>query len=327
MPDRYYAQKWGTEVENSLSKSYEMPKTSKSTREKRTRSYCWTIHNFTASIVIRLRHVVESSNGRVRYLLFGRERGAETGRRHLQGYVLFKNPQGMRAAKRVIGVPQAHFEICRGSPQSNILYCRKDGDWESYGDEPKQGARSDLETIQAEIESGASDLEVAKRHFGQWCYHRRSFAEYREMLSRTGAIRKDLRVYLLLGRTGVGKTRFVFNRDPALWPNPDVELKWFDGYCGQSTALIDDYRGGAPLEWLLRVLDIYPVKVPVKGGFVEWRPSEIWLTSNDDMDLWYPDKDISPLVRRVTRVIDLRQLVNTEWEDVKKHITESINSE
>lgn len=31
--------------------------------------------------------------------------------------------------------------------------------------------------------------------------------------------------------------------------------------------------------WLLRLLDIYPLRVPVKGSFVNWCPSFIFVTS------------------------------------------------
>ena len=71
---------------------------------------------------------------------------------------------------------------------------------------------------------------------------------------------------MLWGPSGTGKSRFVAARWPdAFWKAP--ESKWWDGYSGQETVVLDDFKDYAmPLVELQRLLDWYPLWVEVKGG-------------------------------------------------------------
>jgi len=60
----------------------------------------------------------------------------------------------------------------------------KDGNFYEIGERPRQGRRTDLDLIRFDIENGISDLEIAKKNFSQWCYHRRSFGAYRDLVSK-----------------------------------------------------------------------------------------------------------------------------------------------
>ena len=54
------------------------------------------------------------------------------------------------------------------------------------------------------------------------------------------------------------------------------KMDWFDGYIGQDTAIFDDFRAsGNRFSYILRIIDRYPMDVPVKGGFVYWNPKYI----------------------------------------------------
>lgn len=61
----------------------------------------------------------------VQYMLMSAEIAPETGTPHLQGWVQFKTNMRMSAVKKVHG--KAHWELMRGSIDSNEAYCRKDG--------------------------------------------------------------------------------------------------------------------------------------------------------------------------------------------------------
>lgn len=86
------------------------------------------------------------------------------------------------------------------------------------------------------------------------------------------------------GETGEGKTRKAveiaerFNLD--YWMTND-SLRWFDGFHGQDIAIIDDFRKSMLQDWnyMLRLLDGYNLDVQVKGGFVEWNPKIIIITT------------------------------------------------
>ena len=72
-------------------------------------------------------------------------------------------------------------------------------------------------------------------------------------------------VWVLWGPSGTGKSRFVAARWPdAFWKAP--ESKWWDGYSGHETVVLDDFKDyGMPLVDLQRLLDWYPLWVEVKG--------------------------------------------------------------
>lgn len=293
-------------------------------RGERQRRWVFTINNYTDSDIEALSRC---GSEEAKYLIFGKETG-ENGTPHLQGYVEFKNPRTLRGVSRLI--PRAHLEIARGSSEQAAAYCKKDNDFTEFGQiSVGRGRRTDLDKIKEKIKEGAREIEIADEYFSRWVVYRRSFAAYRELHARTQP-RTDLRVYLLVGDTGVGKTRYVFDRcggarnpdlDQELWTAVDPELKWFDGYHGHPQVLLDDYRGSAPFEWLLRLLDRYPMSVPVKGSFTQWRPTTIWITSNLTPDQWYPSVDLAPLLRRISKTVSItRGIGDVEWNDLQEDL-------
>jgi len=69
-----------------------------------------------------------------KYIVFGYERGEE-GTPHLQGYVHLSTQKTLSAMKKFI--PRAHLEPRRGTIDEAVDYCKKDGDFEEYGEKPK----------------------------------------------------------------------------------------------------------------------------------------------------------------------------------------------
>lgn len=111
----------------------------------------------------------------------------------------------------------------------------------------------------------------------------------------------EVKVYI--GPTGTGKSRKAHDEDKITWTHHGD--RWFDGYENQESVLFDDFEGiksGVPFRKLLQLTDRYPLKVPVKGGFVNWRPRLIIFTTNVEPDAWYPEEDIAPLRRRITSI-------------------------
>lgn len=295
-------------------------------RAKRARGYVFTLHHFTSSDILRLRDLGRRAE-RITYLVFGREYGEQTNRRHLQGYLYFKNPITLGGAKQCIGNPTVHVEAQLGTGPQASEYCKKSGDYEEFGRCPAMGRRTDLEQIRIQIESGASDMDIASASFSRWCMYRRAFAEYRRLVQSDRSRRVDLKVIVLHGDAGVGKTRLVWERAERLgkniWASSTPDLKWFDGYEGEEVVLIDDFRGGCEVGWFFRVLDIYPLQVPIKGGFVEWRPKEIWITSNLHPDHWFPTLfDKAPLYRRLHHMVEC---IDIDYEQLCEKVDSLLN--
>ena len=126
------------------------------------------MNNYTDEHVSILRSIAETPS--VRYLIFGREVAPTTNTPHLQGFVIFDRAQRHSYLRnRLNGV---HTELTRGSSQAAATYCKKEGDFEEFGDFPdEQGKRTDIEKftgwVQEFIELNGripSQREIATNH-------------------------------------------------------------------------------------------------------------------------------------------------------------------
>lgn len=261
----------------------------------------------------------------VSYHIFGNEVG-EGGTPHLQGYLEFERRLTFRRVKQLVG-SRAHIESARGSSSACIAYSKKDGDYHEWGSPRGQGRRNDLNEIRTAIAAGASELQIAEQHFSRWVVYRRSFDRYRQLICPSRSWKSF--VVLLVGDTGVGKTRAVHEcserTTESLWIWGGD--RWFDGYAGHSMAVFDDFDAGAMRTLgrgqVLRLLDRYAMQVPVKGSFVVWAPHIIFLTSNSTPRSWCDDFDdngstMRALLRRIDRVY--------EWDARRDRFDEDMGS-
>lgn len=274
----------------------------------RSKRWCFTLNNPTQEeedlLLTQGEEIGNDSNLMIplTYLIFGKEYGQGCNTLHFQGYLELKKKLSLSSVKEFL--TRAHWEKAKGTGQQASDYCKKDGDFVEFGTlNPGQGARTDLLKIKDMIKDGASELEIAEDHFKQWVVYRRSFTAYRSLLSTSRSW--PTKVHVIWGKTGTGKTRYVWDQvmDSSAWTPGD--FKWFDGYTGQRIAIFDDYRGEYPLQMLLKLCDRYPMQVPIKGGFVEWKPTKIYITSNINPSYWYPNADrysLAAMFRRFSRV-------------------------
>jgi len=110
-------------------------------------------------------------------------------------------------------------------------------------------------------------------------------------------------VHVFWGATGTGKSRRAWDEAGLLAYPKDPRTKFWDGYQGNVNVVMDEFRGAIDISHLLRWFDRYPVIVEVKGSSVVLRATTIWITSNLDPRLWFPDIDAqtqAALLRRLT---------------------------
>jgi len=268
----------------------------------RSKHWCFTLNNHTDDDAETLRklHV----DGHATYVIFGNEVG-ESGTPHLQGFISLVRRSRMRSVKSLIG-DRAHLEPARNITAS-IEYCKKDEDFVEIGSPPRgQGSRSDLESVRDLIRGGQSAKDVADAHFGVWAKYHKAIGIYEQWHASVRDWKSETIVYW--GATGTGKSKRVW--DAAREERIDLYVhtgeSWFDGYTGQEWALFDDYNGGEfKLTYLLRLLDRYPMLVPVKGGYVQWKPKKIFITSNKKPDDWYTVRNTEQyraLLRRIDAI-------------------------
>lgn len=105
----------------------------------RAKRWVFTLNNWTSDDVDT---IVERLEPECKYLVFGREVG-EGGTPHLQGYVHLKQCLRFNALKALIG-NRVHLAVARGTAQEAADYCKKDGDYEEFGEcDAGQGKRTD----------------------------------------------------------------------------------------------------------------------------------------------------------------------------------------
>lgn len=249
----------------------------------------------------------------VRYAVWQQERG-NTGNLHFQGYIEFTRGVRLADVRRII--PTAHWEQRRGTREQAREYCRKTdsriegpfeyGNWGGGG----TGARTDLSEVKAQIDSGASDLDVAELHFSSWVRYGRSFSTYRALRSPNRDFKTEVRVYH--GATGAGKSRRAQLEagENAFWKSRG---NWWCGFDGVQPVVIDEFYGWLPYDFLLRLLDRYPLRVETKGGSVNFASRLIIITSNLPIRDWYSrDKfpNIDALMRRVDLVDEMNNVID-----------------
>ena len=145
--------------------------------------------------------------------------------------------------------PTVHIEPMWGTFDENETYCTKEGKLIEFGERPFQGQRRDLIDMKRKLDEGIEPLELAEdeEFFGVIGRHHR-FAETYYDYKRYKKFKTDRdkpNVYVLVGKTGVGKTSWVDNKFGAgNWeklPTPAGNTWWWTRQCCRSdTIVIDD---------------------------------------------------------------------------------------
>lgn len=267
------------------------------------KDFCFTLNNYTEDELRTIRGM--EFEDKITYLVCGLERG-ESGTPHIQGFVQFERKITIAGLKKLLGSNRIHAEVRHGTPEQAAEYCKKEGDCFEFGNlrTEGQGHRSDLARVKESLDKGMSIADVADQHFDAFVKYGKNIQLYRDL--RSGHRNWPTQVIWLWGKTGSGKSRKAYEESHSMCNGSvayigDSSLKWFDPYRGERGAVLDDFDGSAPLPLLLRLFDRYPLRVPIKGGFVEFVGHYIWVTSNRSPDELYGAQfQFDALMRRLT---------------------------
>lgn len=263
--------------------------------------------------IVFTQHAIEEPiyNEKLKYLAYAKETCPTTGKEHWQGFAYAKTPMKLTGWKKLfIG---AHIESMRGDFKSNEKYCSKEGQLTEHGQRPRQGERTDLQELKIQLDAGRRPLEIADEVDGMFTvvakHHR--FAETYFQYKRHKKLAHDREapeVYVRIGPPGTGKTKWMDDTyGIGNWVTaPDNNGRWFDN-CDSDVILFDDVEAGeVPTPSLFkRLTDRYPIQVPVKGGFITWKPRVIVFTSNSEPTKWWPNLstfDLGAIERRITKL-------------------------
>jgi len=246
-----------------------------------------------------------------KWMIVGKEQGQE-GTKHLQGAVVLGKQLGFKKIKQLPGLTRAHIEVMKGSVAENICYCSKEDKAPFVkGNPPAQGKRSDLKEVVEMIRAGDRLEDLIEKDKGEAIVKfSRGLMTLRSLCRGKRDRSKPPTVIWLRGATGTGKTRVCADISEQLFEGDywisSGSLRWFDGYDGQRVAILDDLRAkDVSFNFLLRLLDRYPLQVEFKGGFVNWNPEVIFITAPwGPREMWNlrTEEQLDQLSRRVTHL-------------------------
>lgn len=243
---------------------------------------------------------------KMNYVLYQIERAPTTGQLHAQGVVALSTSSRMPAVKKMMKNNKVHLEVTRNWEKAKE-YCRKQEtkvqelETVEWGEDKTQGQRSDLDTVAKLVIEGKQLKEIAAAFPSTFIRTHKGLGALHQVLHKPQHILR--KVGLFYGATETGKTRTVFECLDNVYTVFDLKNPWFDGYQGEANVLMDECGPGMMNHnFLKRLLDRYPMVVPIKGGSTNWNASTIVMTSNVEIDEWYRDltvSDLNALKRRV----------------------------
>lgn len=247
----------------------------------RSRNWCFTDFIIENKENWKKFHDIEET---CRGIIIGKEICPDTKRKHLQGFIQFKNPRTLGGIKKltkkiIIDGDKIHYEAMRGTVEQAVEYCKKDGDFFERGEFVSQGQRNDLIAVKNDIDEGLQMGEIACKHFDAFTKFHRGFEKYKWLKDKqTSKAFRNVEVIVLSGPTGCGKTRLAM--EEAEFKIEGAELTWWDGYEGEKCILIDEYSNDVKITKLLNLLDGYQLRLPVKGSFTYAMWTKVFITTN-----------------------------------------------
>ena len=263
------------------------------------------------------------------YAVWQRESCPTSGRLHWQGYVEFTSKKRIKSVQDAIGDPKAHCELRKGTADQATAYCSKE-ETRVPGTQPTvHGTRgeetgSQVQLVGKRIREGASYSDICdEQPTAIMRYDKGIRALIADRDGRRPLTYRALRVVILTGSPGCGKTRWAFERANDKYeghahfkPYAEGQASWWDGYNGQRLLIIDDFEGQAPMQELLTLLGGYGhnQQWPIKGSFIRLdNLEEVIITSNTQPDKWYPrlpPVKTQALYRRFTKVMDVFETIS-----------------
>ena len=275
------------------------------------RSFCFTMNNPNYPLDQAQARFDEQNH--IKSLSMSLETG-ESGTPHEQGVgrsVNTMRPTAFANKLKYIFGQSCHVEKMQGTYPQAYEYTRKEGGREvQMGPQPnpaakqKNGMDGVRDTILSMPDASIGELHTAlyDNHFGTFVRNERGIQNYIQHQRRSYATR-SLEVEWRYGPTGSGKTFGAPIGPDAYWKPP--ESRWFPGYTGQKTLVLDEFRKNwFTFSYMLRLLDVYPLQLEIKGGYVQLEATKIIITSPfHPRDLYPTREDVGQLIRRCTRII------------------------
>ncbi len=220
----------------------------------------------------------------INYIIACREYAPTTKKEHYHVYIQFKFAMNLSKKKLL----SAHIEICRGSPQQNIDYIKKNGDIILEEGEPRLGGGG-FSIKEVKAMTNAEREELSFNHYNKI----QSLKRDELCTLKASEYYKNVEVYYIYGLSGTGKTKQAIQGIIDLYKQKKISSDKFNEvkYCGSfwngvsidnmtEVALYDDFRDYhiTPSEFI-NFIDYNTHVMNIKYGFVMNKFKYIFITS------------------------------------------------
>lgn len=282
--------------------------------QKKSRCWLFTIQDWQSqpeSVVAELKRRLSAA----KYWVIGAEIAPSTGKPHGQGFLWTHNQVRVNTVKEMVMHEKlgTHVKIADNKAFEMMEYCKKDGKWEEWGTPPASQKEKGEKGGEKRKREAREQIQLAKK--GKWDEmeemfphaYIRSFSTFMKinmLASNTDRWLDKLDNRWYYGRAGSGKSLRARREfyDAGLYTKPiSHENKWWDGYRGHPTVLIEDVSPfNKKLADDLKIWgQHYDFSVEVKGFTLNIRPERIIVTSQYRInDIWEDEETREALHRR-----------------------------
>lgn len=255
-----------------------------------------------------------------KYWVIGSEIAPSTGTPHWQGFIWTHHPVRFNTVHQMLEGTRAHITRCDDKAYQIMVYCKKDGKFEEWGQPPKDQTAQGSEGREASLARWRAIDALAKA--GDWDRLREEYpAEWirchktlKNIRLEGFHVREPLRGPLvnewLVGDSGCGKSWTARHENPGCFVKDvdhDAE-KWWDTYNGEEVVVIEDVSpfNKKFTDSLKKWTDRYPFPAQVKGGYMTIRPKKIVVTSQYRIEEIWEDRQTRDALNRrfITREIN-----------------------
>lgn len=244
----------------------------------------------------------------IKYIRWGCEEAPTTKKRHLQGYCVWNDRIKFRTQANVLqklfGGKHPYTATMRAPMVNNDEYIEKGGCYHTWGTRPEvdtsqergqaRMGRKDVDDFADKVLEDGDWRRAAQAAPAVFLRYSRGAQLLATVKPQALRLSEKRDVWLYYGPTQCGKT---WDAIPDGATSNDIfrlaatGAGWMDGYHGQRTAVLDDFRGAASgfsVDITLQILDgTFAATVGTKGSTVFWDPRTIIITSNEHPCKWF----------------------------------------
>lgn len=230
-----------------------------------------------------------------------------------------------------------HIEKAYGNVQQNIDYIKKEGrfadtdksetsiegSFYEYGVIPSQGQELDPKMYQLieDIKDGKTTMQIIEEN-PSLAFRIKDIDTIRQtyLANKYSKENRDLTVFYLYGASGSGKTRSIYEKYGAenicrITNYSTGRGVLFDNYQSNDVLVLEEYHSNIEINFLLNLLDIYPLMLPARYNDKVACYTKVIITSNISLDQQYAQlrysvgkmEVLNALERRIHNIIEFKK--------------------